>query len=727
MAKLTDSFSYIGLQRTYGDDLDQFKEDYKTELELISKDGKINQKTIIAAYCLKEISKGNSTETIQCNKILTGEKKIKNLFKRIVLSYNKKLFKSKRELAVIYAKKHGRKIIVIIGYVEPGTGLTTRTIKSYKNLSKNFFCIVFDKENIIVEFFNISHKIKELILWWLKVKNIIWLPKHEPIKIDKEKIKNIFNKVNQKFYLIDLKRTKAPGSGESVIIKSKTGNALQQALDWEKDGIVTFSLDTLNQVKTSIGNSGQAKLMFNKSKLGKKITYFGSRYALPKEFRNIINKGQIIFDNLDFNEILTNVIYRQDVEPYYFNLPQVGTKLNEMIKVKLLRKKQNKLYWCSNPSCDVIKPIKQKICECGNPARRSFTISYSIKPNKKQIEFQTINLLKKEKIKTTKYLAKALNLNKNDFAIRIEKGGKYFYLYFSKNSIGKEKFEKLKLLGIPLIIIKLKGELNSNMVGLSNVEGLQFIDWLAGKKSDKIISLIQEAIEKSSDLMYESFRAAITIVKAPSPPTPEEFENSIYAILNFMFPHNQKLGGPKLADGAFAFEGQGTTQFVLWDAKRYTKTKLSSYIKEKKEMRIKFPTEISKDIKYMNNFERNFKVKKHGGLKYYVFLTYETDKDDFDKAKESLSEQLKKTKNKAFKIKSKIWVSCIDRINLLKLTAYLSSNPDVLKNNRNKFYKIIKYALRVNNGYFDFYLIKEKLDKLVDGIQPTSQELRKTI
>ncbi len=178
-----------------------------------------------------------------------------------------------------------------------------------------------------------------------------------------------------------------------------------------------------------------------------------------------------------------------------------------------------------------------------------------------------------------------------------------------------------------------------------------------------------------------------------------------------------------LADGACSLIKGNGIEFVLWDAKRYTTEQLSTYV-QNTEKRNKFPKTISKDIKYMLQFENNFKIKQHGGLKYYIFVTYDTSENDFVKARNSLKAQIKKTKNKNFLSKN-IHICCINKYELIKMVDYLTQNNIFLHGNQKIFHTAFKMALRKNQGFFKFEEMKSTLDLNKTPILPTPEELRK--
>jgi hypothetical protein len=672
-------------------------------------------------FCLNEIKKESGTISIPCAPFHVGIGGGKRVLKKFVETYNKKLVKSENKLALQWITKVNRGVLAIFGNTESSNELSSRTTKS-KRTSRKLFAVLLDNKNNHLIFYRTKRQILNFIKWWLRAKKRVITNDSEPMQVKSKKLHSLLTK-GIKTYLIEVLRTEF-GSGESIIIKSNKGKAMDQLDAYTKEEIVKpISVDNIKSVRLSIKGDSKATLYFDREGVGKSISFFGKDNSeLPKEIQQIINERQVIFDTVQPYEILKNAIYKGQIENCYMRIPEIRDKVNNLCNDKLVKKRKIKLYFCPNLECDRKTPSLKRICKCGVKSNKGFEISTEIKIIRKNFIKKTRKLLNEINVKSELYSAKMLQLGRQDFAIKVNCANTHFYLYFSRNGLGKKKLQQIKTLGKPVIIIKFKGEVESNLDGLASEEGINFLQILINNDKQKLKQLINSAKEKSIILINEAFKEAFKEVKKGELPNPQNFENQMFSIFNYLFPYNQQLGGKKLADGVFGFKEQ-VIDFVLWDAKRYTKTKLADYVKQNSKPRKKFAGKISKDLNYMLKFETNKRIKKHGGLKYYLFVTWDTKKEDFVKAKEELQTQLKKTNAKWLKNKT-IHISCVDKSQLIKLVQYLQREKAILQNNRCKFYKTFKKGLRTNNGYFEFDKIKNELEKITQSVYPERQDLQ---
>ena len=265
-----------------------------------------------------------------------------------------------------------------------------------------------------------------------------------------------------------------------------------------------------------------------------------------------------------------------------------------------------------------------------------------------------------------------------------------------------------------MIIINLKGEIQSTLPEFHKIDSYKLVYTLINKNFDELNNLLQNIKENSLSLKISSFKESLKLLKISPSFTAHEFENIVFAFFNIIFPQTQRWGGKNLADGSYAIKYQ-KIKYTLWDSKRYDKSSLLKYVKQKG---------LKKDIKYMEGLSKNNTIIKLGNLKKYIFVTTNTSKKEFLKISAELGRQIRKAETETNIQGCKI--CCINKDQLIQLGDFFENNLKILTNNYQASKEIDK-VLKKNDGYFDFNEVKPTLKRLTKekSLFPKLEKLRK--
>ena len=184
-----------------------------------------------------------------------------------------------------------------------------------------------------------------------------------------------------------------------------------------------------------------------------------------------------------------------------------------------------------------------------------------------------------------------------------------------------------------------------------------------------------------------------------------EFEWLTFNILSYMFPISSKWGGKSLPDGIIGFD-KDDKKFAFWDAKKYDYTKLSNYAKKRKGG-------IGKDVKYVLKSIEEEDTYEEGKLRYYIFVTSNTQKSDFLELRGILDQKVENERDRSnlFKKLKLIKFCCINLPELVKLGAIVEEKKSYenLQRRSQEFELAFEQLLNTNDGYVS----EHEIDRLI--------------
>lgn len=371
------------------------------------------------------------------------------------------------------------------------------------------------------------------------------------------------------------------------------------------------------------------------------------------------------------------------------------------------------LYFCyRNSRCKAGSFFLSKPCPiCGKGdkvIRKPNGIRVSINTEKIKLDLKDIS--RKQKIKYRRLRAKPFFDNKFELIkLSFPDMPEEINLYLNNSGLYHAVLENFEICPQPLLILNFRGELKEDLNYIHQKDAADFIELLYSDNKDELVNLIKntardtrygEKKEKAFDTSMIKLREYKERDNLSS-----SLENSrkgnmyewlAFNLLSYIFPASAKWGGKSLPDGIIGIRHGENKKFIFWDAKRYDKTRLTKYARKRKGG-------VSKDIKYILNSIAKEDTYEEGTVEYYLFITSNTDKEDFLKIKQMIQKKIEKEKDKSkiFQRLKRVKFCCMNIDALIKLGSFFEKkeNYDTLKTNTDGFELAFEALLNINEGY----------------------------
>jgi hypothetical protein len=711
----------------YNSDQIHFYKENKKYFGLLGFKGpKISPKKILLAYCLRNIKESTKTKIMNVEEVKFRKNKLIHSLDSFIKRFNLVAKRTSMRLGDPWIAKVKSEDAFLIYLPRINTSYTqkkTKTKANYLNTNRGFFSgLYISKKDKKIYYFRMSKFVYNWVKWFLKAKLKV---KFESPKVKKYTPKLLNQLINGKLIKIFRIEVKYPeiDESDSIIINSKKGTAqnyqkkISSALNITKK---IPSVYDIGYIILSYNGQQKIKIKFQRKKdyyINFECNYIYERQVPPK-ILPYMGENVLLTDKVNEKSLLNAMIQREYMDKFDYNNPYLRPLIDNLEKIKLISIKPSIRYYCINPSCPFTienkQPSENPKCACGTLSDNKEINYYGISINEDKMKKLLSQGFKKIGFGKYKTMPKNYLGFKNSLIIRIEDQGKYLFILVNKKGLDDKEIENLRLLGIPFFIINLKGETNSTMEGFGSITSAELMISILKDDFKNIKSIIDQAKTHSNIIRQKSFDEALKKIKKRSI-NPLTFERAVFSLLNYIFPECQKWGGPKLPDGSFPFNGN-KIKYLLWDAKRYNTSSLLKYVKDKA---------VKKDIRYMIKFNNNKIIKKFGSVKYYLFVTSNTKKDEFLSVKRELKKQIETSKRKP-KLKG-IKVICINKDNLKKLAEYFNKNQIKITEKHHNFINMFREELTQNEGYLNFRLFKPKIDILIsqEVTYPNESEIRK--
>ena len=707
--------------------ISEFKTIYVQEIEYLKQnkitDLKYNQ--IVLAYFLNLKRRKKISEKINTKKLMirypTFIRYIQDFIGKQNEFYSNKGYPKRIKLSnkVKINKNLFYSCITILG---DGQKELTYSSKKIESMIQRRLVIFLDKEaNQIIFIEGEKNLIQQLKFSFLR-KGI----KSEPIEpqLFPENFFDTFFKDNDiKIYQIGLQTTEI-SVGDETIIRSKSGDGRRYYKKFIDFGVLkkeNFGVYDLENIRFTYKDSGFYNLEFNKKKDYTKEVIIRGRdvHSLPLYIKNVVGKENYWYSKLDNGKMLRILIYNGFLALYTKSYNKILTKLIENLELNhFLSISPIKKYRCENPNCDMFHiPTSSKICKeplC-NKNNKEYLDYYQVQLNFKKIISKTGDSIKKGGfIQKYKTLTKnAFELETNPFIIRLEdKKNNYAYILFNQDGLTKEDIEKIKRYGLPFLIINFKGELEQDFGNLVVEDAGNLFLSIIEKNFNPFLDSLKKLSKNIYLIKIDAFEKSLKKIKSHEPYSPNDFEAIVFSFFNLMFPDCIKWGGPNVADGGCIFNPY-KKEYLVWDAKRYNVSSLLTYVRNKLE---------KKDLNYLKKFNENELVKTNGKLKYYLYITSNTKKNEFLQIKDEFKQLVKRDRDL-----NKIFLLCVNKIELIKLADFFKKHQkEIIELNRSKFLTILRNGFNKNEGYFIFDNIVEELKAFIkkERVVPLAKELR---
>ncbi len=527
-------------------------------------------------------------------------------------------------------------------------------------------------------------------------------------------------------------------SGEKIIIKSNQGNIKQYVsnllnkkdaifIDSEKFDLsyidymrIRFNKKHTNYLKFTQTNSGL--LIENKSKnkdsdLEKNLVELGIKINSP-----IIDTEKMSHENLFQQIIIRGFLSVKESKLTIFE--KIMEKLNNLKLVKDV--KEVNLYKCYNSmKCwhnSAFRTKKCPFCKKNNKIK-IFVQGQHINFDFNEIINQLKKKLLKEKIKYSKIRSLFYNKKYELHKISLD-GEKDINLFFNKKGLTKDLLKDFSLYPRPLYCINFSGEIKKFPEFLYQEDASKFIFRIF--KETKFNDFFKEKVltQSLAEQLENSFDKSLTELRKitknknllDKKKKGNQYERLTANIFNYIFPISDLWGGPNLPDGIIGIKNLEEIKYIFWDAKRYDDTKLSSYAKKSKKGAIK-------DVQYVLESLKKEKRYKKGNLKYYLFVTSSTHKDDFNKVQQKIDEIIEKNKfihikrkkklNPFYKRLKEVKFCCINIEELITLGNIFADKKSRDKILRSSNFSIIFENILQNDNYITKSNIISEFNKIL--------------
>ena len=675
---------------------------------------------ILNRYVLHQIENNKQVKKRRIDTKSIGKKRLKQSITLFLEGINQRINNKKYELK--YLNKIQNNFLIHINHIRTSNIQQIRKTKANDRDTDRFFSIYLDLNNKILSIYAAERYLLSKLYYWIQAKIKFRLEPLSQEEYGNVDIKNLLSDDNIKVFEIGLRQTQFNES-DKIIVVSRRGhgkNYLEKVRQTFLDNR-ELTLYDIGHVKISYKDSPPVHVRFERKRsdsinINILLTVPDNQIIhLPPQIQNYVKNDIVLYDKVPEKIMLSNIMQRGYVNKMEFFNPSFHSYIAELEKINIISYQKNYRYFCSNPSC----PYKSRIpmikseCKCGTVTKKEFTEFYSIDINHKKIIKELRDGIRSCGYSCIKMPKKYLGLKETDI-LRLTAGEQDVFVIVNKKGLSKNKVEELTLLGLPIILINLKGEIRSTMPNFEVIDSSEMVYCLLKKDYLIIPKFLEDIKDRSFQLKLSSFKECLKKLRNKDYGSPIDFEKIVFGLMNFIFMNVRRWGGKHLADGSFAIKFK-IVRYGLWDAKRYLKTSLKKYIKKQA---------LKKDIKYMESFSKNQVISRFGNLSLYSFITANMSKEDFIEMSSEMALQILNSKTLTKLKKCKI--GCIDAKELEKLASFYLHNFERIADH-NQASKIIYNSIIKNEGYFIFDQVKEHLIRVITKRAefPETKEIRK--
>lgn len=534
-----------------------------------------------------------------------------------------------------------------------------RNSKDIQEISSIFI----DKTNKLIKTINIPDKLNVLFETFLQ--NEINVPLVQPRIPKNGSWKNISNSLikipkgleieEMGFNITDL------STGEKIIIKSNKGDVSQYIdtmlnqkgasfLDSAK-----FDLSYIEHMKIRRNKGHTNYFNFSRNDTGAIIIENRSRHK-DKELEKQLEEMGIFIDNpiidtekISQTKLIQQVIIRCFLSEKEYRLDvfkQILDKFNSYKIVKEIR--EILLYKCyGSIKCWNSSSFRTKTCpHCKKSNKiRWWSQGREIVFDMEEIIKELKNKLKKSKVKYRRIISPFYNKKYELHKIYIPNQSE-ISLFFNKKGLHKNILKDFSLCPRPLYCVNFRGEVKKFPEFLYQEDASDFIFRLFEKNEVDFVNFLKDKVLNKSlaEIQENSFIESLVELKKvlknkelADKKKGNKYEYLTSNIFNYIFPISDKWGGKNLPDGIIGMDVDTNKEFIFWDAKRYDDTKLSNYASKRKKG-------VVKDIQYVLESLKKEDTYEDGRLKYYLFVTSSTYKEDFIRVQEKINKIIGKNK-----------------------------------------------------------------------------------
>jgi len=591
--------------------------------------------------------------------------------------------------------------------------------------------IYIDKENKFLKTMNMPEKLG--VLFETLLQNEINVPLFHPNVSENGSWKDMSNSLMKNsedieieeigFNLTDL------STGEKVIIKSNKGNVKQYLDAMLNQKTATFfdpekfDLSYIEYMKIRYKQGHTNFLKFLRNDSGALLIENRSKHKnkqLEKELVNIgipIGKAIIDTDKISDSRLFQQIIIRGFLSEKESNLSVYKKIMEKLSSYKLIKGiKEVLLYKCyGSIKCWHSSAFRTKTCpHCQKSNKTKWwcqgkDIEFNIEEIEKELKKKAKKLgIKYRKLKTSFY-NKKYELRKLSIQNIPE-----INIYFNMKGLYKDILKDFSLCPRALYCVNFRGEIKKFPEFICQEDAANFIFRLFDNDENKLMEFLKKNVVNKSlgEIQENSFNESLEELRTVKNKKElneknkgNKYEHLTSNIFNYIFEISDKWGGKNLPDGIIGITSDNEKKFIFWDAKRYDNTKLSKYATKPK-------TGVVKDIQYVLESIKKEDTYEEGSLKYYLFVTSSTHKDDFKKVQEKITEIIEKNKyifvkkkknlNPNYKMLKDIKFCCINLDELIDLAGIFSDKEKRDKLLRSSdFGKVFENILNDNDGYVE--------------------------
>lgn len=722
--KQIDALKNIGFRGS----LNQFQESYKPEIEYLKDRGisDLKYKQILLAYFLHCKNSGEALKKTNVKKLTwrygTFIKYIREFVKEQNQFYDRKGYEKKIKLSgnVRINKDNYYAYLTILGTEQKELAHSSKPVNDIIKEKMIVFADRTEKEISIIR--GNKSLIRQLRFFFLK--KGIKIIHIEAKEFPRNFFTKFFNDKNIKVYRIELRNTEI-SIGDEATIYSKSGEGKRYYQKFVDAGILqkeNFGVYDIERIIFSYKNSDNNLLEFKRKRdYTKEIIFKGRGISdIPQYIQEISNKDNYWYSKLDNKKILRILIYNGYIDLYNKSHNKFLERLVEDLKFNNFLTSIPVIgFRCDNPVCRFFHhPTRYRLCPEPTCSRKN---KEYIQYHKIELDFKKIIGRTGDSIKKAGFIRKYKTLSENSFElvtdpfiVRLEDAKRsYAYILFNREGLIKEDIQKIKRYGLPFLIINFKGELEQEFGNFVVKDAGDLFLSIINKDFKPFVDALKELSKNIYPIKMDAFNESIKMIKSSQTISANDFEAIVFSFFNLIFPDSVKWGGPKVADGACIFNLY-KNEYLIWDAKRYNTSSLLNYVKNNLE---------KKDIGYLKRFMRSELVKKKGKLKYYLYITSNTLKEEFINIEKEFKEKVKADGE----LKS-LNIFCMNKNELISFVEFIKKNyKNFIECNKAKFLTLLRKGFTKNSNYFSFDLIKEDLKKLIkkQNSVPLAQELRK--
>lgn len=725
----------------------KYFEENKDIINTINSAGKYSKQSIVLlSFFKKEFESGDYAKIYK----LPAEFKINDddLFKAIQLTCHRltKIVKGNRKFSLDDEPWLDSKFSIFVIYVlqENARLGNKKKIRPNRGNMNEISGIYVDKENKILKTMNMPEKLG--MLFETLLQNELNIQLFQPKIPENGSWKEISTSVMKKSENIDIEEIGFSltdlSTGEKIIIKSHKGNVkeyLDAMLNQKTPSFIDpekFDLSYIEYMKVRYKQGHTNFLKFGRDDSGALFIENRSKHKnrqLEKELATLgmpVGKSIIDVNKVSDSKLLQQIIIRGFLSEKERNLDVYKKIMERLSSHKLVRRiKDVLLYKCfGSIKCWNSSAFRTKSCPHCNKSNKTrwWCQGKDIELNIGEIESELKKKAQKfgakyRKLKTPFY-NKKYELRKLSIPNFAE-----INIYFNRKGLYKDVLKDFSLCPRALYCVNFRGEIKKFPEFICQEDASEFIFRLFDNDENKFTEFLTKNVVNKSlgEIQENSFKESLEELKKvrKNKELNERNKGGKYEyltsnIFNYIFQISDKWGGKNLPDGIFGITSNGEKIFVFWDAKRYDDTRLSKYANRPK-------TGIIKDLQYVLESLKKEDTYEDGVLKYYLFVTSSTYKDDFKKVQQKIAKIIEK--NKYIKVKKKrklnphykrlkeIKFCCINIDELIDLADVFSD-----KNKRDKllrssdFGKAFENVLNSNDCYIEKSKILSEFSAITD-------------